>query len=272
MSEPTRQTITVQGLATSYAVAGSPDGASDRLPIVALHGWGGSIESFWPVAEALAPLGYTVHVLDLPGFGQSALPPTSEDEAWSVPEYAAFVLAYLAAQGLDRVHLLGHSFGGRISLILGAEHADRLDKIVLAGSAGVRPPGNPLRDAAVKAGKRVMQLPGLRALYEPARRRLYEELGATDYLEAGPLQATFVKVVALDLLPVAARVSRPTLLIWGDRDEETPLWMGRQLERTIPDAGLVTFQGAGHFCYLERLADYVRIVNHFLSQSEGEAA
>ena len=90
-------------------------------------------------------------------------------------------------------------------------------------------------------------------------------------LEAGPLQATFVRVVEQDLLPYAARVARPTLLIWGDRDADTPLWMGRQLEQTIPDAGLVVFQGAGHFSYLERLPDYVRIVHHFFSQQD-EAA
>src|SRR5690606_20062375 len=95
---------------------------------------------------------------------------------WGVPEYAAFVLAYLDAQGLARPHLLGHSFGGRISLILGAEHPERVDKLVLADSAGVPNPANPARDAAVKAAKGVLSLPGLKRLYEPVRRRAYEQL------------------------------------------------------------------------------------------------
>ncbi len=265
MTDIPLETITVAGLATEHAVAvGASEKAGSTLPVLALHGWGGSVESFWPVAQQLARLGHTTYVPALPGFGETALPPT----AWGVPEYADFVLAYLDVLGLKQVHLLGHSFGGRISLILGADHPDRIGKIVLADSAGVRPPGNPVRDALIKIGKTVMQLPGLRLLYEPLRRRLYRQLGATDYLEAGPLQETFVRVVEQDLLPYAARVSRPTLLIWGDRDKDTPLWQGRQLEQTIPDAGLVVFQGAGHFSYLERLPDYIRIVHHFLSQPD----
>ncbi len=261
----TREFISVGGLRAAYAVCGE-----GPAPVLALHGWGGSIESFWPVAQQLirqpdAP--YTVYVLDLPGFGESALPP----EPWGVPEYAAFVLGALDALGLARVHLLGHSFGGRISLILGAEHPERLDKIVLAGSAGVPNPPNPARDAAVKAAKSLFQLPGLKQLYEPVRRRAYERLGATDYLEAGALKESFVKVIAQDLLPYAARVARPTLLIWGDRDEDTPLWQGRKLEAAIPDAGLIIFPGAGHFSYLERLPEYVRIVHHFLRDPAGEA-
>jgi pimeloyl-ACP methyl ester carboxylesterase len=259
MAEVTRSKIDILGLSTAFAVGGSGPTA-----VLALHGWGGSIESFWPVAQQLDRLGdYTTHVLDLPGFGETALPP----DPWGVPEYAAFVLAYMDAQGLRRAHLLGHSFGGRISLILGADHPERVDKMVLADSAGVPNPAIPGRDAAVKAAKMVFSLPGLKRLYEPVRRRAYEQIGATDYLEAGALRATFVKVIEQDLLPYAARVSRPTLLIWGDRDEDTPLWQGRRLAETIPDAGLVVLAGAGHFSYLERLPEYIRIVHHFFREA-----
>jgi pimeloyl-ACP methyl ester carboxylesterase len=264
MTDAPLQMIAVVGLTTAYALA---EGSGvDSLPVLALHGWGGSIASFWPVAQQLQRCGYTTHVLALPGFGGTQLPP----EPWGVPEYADFALAYLDAQGLARVHLLGHSFGGRICLILGAEHADRVGKIVLANCAGVRQPPNPAWNVLVRASKAVFSLPGLNRLYEPVRRRAYRYLGATDYLEAGPLQDTFVRVVEQDLLPYAARISRPTLLIWGDRDRDTPLRQGQQLEQTIPDAGLHVFQGAGHFSYLERLPDYVRIVNHFFSQDSDE--
>lgn len=264
MSEAQPKTISVAGLTTSYAVA--EGGSADKLPVLALHGWGGSIDSFWPVAEQLAKSDFTVHVIDFPGFGGTDMPP----EPWGVPDYVQFVLAYMDTQGLERVHLLGHSFGGRVSLILGSDHADRVDKMVLANSAGVLPPDNPLRDGAVKAAKSVMRLPGLRKLYEPVRRKAYEQMGATDYLDAGALRETFVKVIEQDLLPFAARVSRPTLLFWGDRDLDTPVWQARQLEQAIPDAGLIIMPGAGHFSYLERLPDYVRIVLHFLTQPAEE--
>ncbi len=143
--------------------------------------------------------------------------------------------------------------------------------MVLASSAGVPNPPNPMREAAVKAAKSVLSLPGLNKLYEPVRRWAYQQMGSTDYLESGVLKETFVKVIEQDLLPYAVRVRRPTLLIWGDRDEDTPLWQGRKLEAAIPDAGMVVYPGAGHFSYLERLPDYIRVVNHFLTDnSDGE--
>ena len=74
-----------------------------------------------------------------------------------------------------------------------------------------------------------------------------------------------MQVIEEDLTPYARRVQAPTVLIWGDQDTETPLWQGQRLEQLIPDAGLIVFQGAGHFAFTERLADYVRIVDHFLS-------
>ncbi len=62
------------------------------------------------------------------------------------------------------------------------------------------------------------------------------------------------------------RVQASTLLFWGDKDEDTPLWQGRELEALIPDAGLIVYEGAGHYSYLERLADTVKTLDYFLKQ------
>ena len=77
------------------------------------------------------------------------------------------------------------------------------------------------------------------------------------------MRETFVKVVNKDLRPYAARISRPTLLFWGDKDEDTPLWQGQELEKLIPDAGLIVYEGAGHYSYLERLNETVKTVDYF---------
>jgi len=130
LSQPSVEVRPIDGLQTGVCISG------EGKPVVALHGWGGSVQSFWPVAERLAPLGYQVHLIDLPGFGKSDLPPV----VWGVADYARFVLAYLEEMHLDRVALLGHSFGGRISLILAAEHPERISRMVLANSAGLRKP------------------------------------------------------------------------------------------------------------------------------------
>ncbi len=79
------------------------------------------------------------------------------------------------------------------------------------------------------------------------------------------MRETFVKVVNEDLLPYAAQVKPSTLLFWGDQDMDTPLSQGQLLEKTIPDAGLVVWEGAGHYSYLDRLADTVRVMDHFFN-------
>lgn len=256
MKTITRTYTTIDGLRTAEHVIGNGD------PVVLLHGWGASIDLLSPLGDRLAPLGCRVHMLDLPGFGETD-PPV---EAWSVNDYANFVLAYLDHHDLARVQVFGHSFGGRLGLILGADHPTRLHKLALADSAGIRPK-TPLsqraRLATYKFARDGLSRIGLRGQSDRLRTWYTKRYGSTDYQAAGVLRETFVRVVNEDLLPVAARVSVPTLLLWGDRDDDTPLWQGQLLETTIPDAGLVVFDGAGHYSYLDRLSDTVRVLDHF---------
>ena len=78
-----------------------------------------------------------------------------------------------------------------------------------------------------------------------------------------------VRLVNQDLRALLPRISQPVLLIWGDADAETPLADGRLMERLIPDAGLVVFEGAGHYAYLEQAGRFAHIVNVFLRDSRG---
>lgn len=237
------------------------------VPVLMLHGWGANIDLMLPLAKQLAPLGYQVYVPDLPGFGRSDPLPT----AWSVFDYANFVLAYLDANGLDRVHLLGHSFGGRLGLILGADHAHRLNKLALADAAGIRTPPSPssqLRLKTYRLALNTLSAIGLKVQADHLRAWYSNRYGSADYKAAsGVMRETFVKVVNEDLLPYAARVQPSTLLFWGDQDEDTPLWQGQLFEKTIPDAGLIVWEGAGHYSYLDRLADTTRVLDHFFKQT-----
>jgi pimeloyl-ACP methyl ester carboxylesterase len=247
---------TVDGLTVANEIKGDTSGQ----PVLLLHGWGGKIESMQMVADRLVSLGYHTHVIDFPGFGRSELP----NEVWRVADYARFVVDYLASVKLKPVNLIGHSFGGRVSLVLGAEHAEYVDKIVLTSSAGVITPpstGQQLRQSVFNA---VVSLPGMKGFEDQLREWAKEHFGSEDLKTAGPLEPIFRKVIAEDLVPFAAKIKASTLLIWGDQDESTPLWQAQVLEKTIPDAGLVVFNGAGHFAYQERLADFVRIVDTFL--------
>jgi pimeloyl-ACP methyl ester carboxylesterase len=226
--------------------------AADAPAVVLLHGWGANADLVWPLAERLIPLGYRAYAPNLPGFGDSDEPP----DAWTVYDYAQFTLAYLDGHGLDAVYLFGHSFGGRLGVILGADHAARIRAMTLADAAGLRPPTPAWQSARLKLYKGLrdgLNGVGLGGLSDKLRGWYNQRYGSADFnATSGVMRQTFVQVVNEDLRDHARRVAVPTLLIWGENDEDTPLTMGRDLEALIPDAGLVTYPGAGHYSYLEQ--------------------
>ena len=246
----------INGLNVSYQVAGEGD------VVLLLHGWGGEAASFQPVFEWLTR-SHKVYALDLPGFGKSQMPLT----AWDTSDYAQFVTAFLEKFCIPKAHLIGHSFGGRISIILSAEHPEKVDKLILVDSAGIKPRRTAkyyFRVGIAKVGK-LLRRCGKYGNY--LANTVSQRTGSKDYREAGDMRATLVKVVNQDLRPLLPRIAASTLLIWGENDKDTPVSFGRIMEKEIPDAGLVVLKEAGHFSYLDKFPQFCRIVASFLQIS-----
>ncbi|MCS6834449.1 MAG: alpha/beta hydrolase [Anaerolineae bacterium] len=258
---PPLSTITLRDTQVRQAVAGQGE------PLLLLHGWGANSALVWDLAEQLIPQGYRAFAPDLPGFGQTPAP----DQPWTVYDYADWVMAYMDFHQLERVYLFGHSFGGRLGIALGALHPQRIIKMALANSAGVRPKTSKLaqwRLGAYKGLRDQLTRLGARRLAEELRRRYNARYASSDFQATeGIFRQTFINVVREDMLPLAAQVVPSTLLFWGDRDEDTPLWQGQLLEKTIPDAGLIVYEGAGHYSYLERLAETAHTMHYFFHQA-----
>ncbi|MDQ7027719.1 MAG: alpha/beta hydrolase [Anaerolineae bacterium] len=252
--------ITIDNININQAIAG------EGQPVLLLHGWGVNITLVWTLAESLIRHGYRCYAVDMPGFGDTDDPP----QAWTVFDYANFVINYLDYHNLEQVYLFGHSFGGRLGLILGAEYSQRIIKMALSDSAGIReetPLLPRLRLNTYKAIRDTMNTIGLKSFAENLRHQYNKRYASSDFQAvSGVMRQTFVNVVNQDLLDYAARVKVSTILFWGDKDQGTPLWMGQKLEQTIPDAGLVVHQGAGHYAYLDNLADTVRVMDYFFKQ------
>jgi pimeloyl-ACP methyl ester carboxylesterase len=232
-------------------------------PVVVLHGWGGRIESMAPVTSCLASSARVV-ALDLPGFGESPTP----NGVWGTPDYAEFVRDVLATLDIDRAAFVGHSFGAKTSLYLAATHRDLVTKLVAQGASGLRsaPSLKARAKRAVSKGARYagnFGPPG-RAL----RQAVYDRIASQDYKDAGDMRPIFLKVVNEDIGHLLPNVAAPTLLVWGTEDAAAPLLHGRRMEQLIPDAGLVTFEGAGHFAYLDEPDRFCTIVGHFLKMPD----
>lgn len=237
-------------------------------PIVLLHGWGANIELLRPLAECLARLNYEIFMPDLPGFGKSDDPPV----AWTIFDYANLCITYLDHFQLHQVFLFGHSFGGRLGLILGSAHASRIKKMTLSDSAGIITPtplAKQLRLSTYKSIRDGLYAIGAKSIADNLRETYNKRYGSTDYQQvSGIMRETFVNVVNQDLLPHADYVNVPTILIWGDQDEDTPLWQGKKLEQAIKDAALIVYEGAGHYAYLEQPERTARIMDALFRSDE----
>lgn len=247
----------VDGLMTKYTKLG------EGPLVVVLHGWGASLDNLSLLCATLAT-NHTVIGIDLPGFGGTSRP----QEPWDVGEYAKFVRSVLQKLGYDQPHaMIGHSLGGRICIKAIGEGILSPDRLVLIGSAGVKH-SDSLRNQAykliAKTGKLILSLPGLSRLAGRARRKLYEQTGSSDYLLAGEMRPIFSRVVAEDLQSEARKITIPTLLIWGEYDDQAPLTDARIFHDCIQSSRLEVVRGAGHFVHTENPELVNRLVKEFL--------
>lgn len=227
-------------------------------PVLVLHGWGGRIESMAPVISCLSDR-FAVIALDLPGFGESPVP----DGVWGTADYAEFISDLCTERGIERARFVGHSFGAKVAIYLSAIHDRLAEKLVLTGSSGL----TSAPSLKVRAKRTVSRVARAAGRFGPTGERLrsavYKRIASQDYRDAGPLKPIFVKVVNEDISHLLPRIIAPTLLVWGTEDDAVPVAHARMMEELIPDAGLVLFEGAGHFAYLDEPQRFCRIVRHF---------
>lgn len=235
--------------------------------VLLLHGWGCTTEHFRPIIQALEK-DYHLTVIDFPGHGKSGRPP----EPWGVKDFADAVVDVMDQLGIEKCHLIAHSFGGRVSLHLAAHHPERIGKMVLTGCAGLKKPQTEeqkKKSQAYQKKKQQLQnlqkLPLIGKLAENAMEKLRRQYGSADYNALDEeMRKTFVKVISEDLAPLLPKIQASTLLIWGEKDQDTPLWMGQKMEKEIKDAGLVVFENDDHFAYLRQWPRFVQVIKAFL--------
>lgn len=227
-------------------------GTDKNGTIVLLHGWGQNIEMMDMLGRPFSDK-YRIIVLDLPGFGQSPEP----DKPSSVSDYAKAVYMLLKSLKVENPILVGHSFGGRISICYAAKYPT--SKAVLL-SAPFRPSQQKKSNWRVKIFNLVKKFKCLKGLREYLRKKW----GSEDYKNASEInRGTLIKVVNDDLTKYAMTIKCPVLMIYGKEDEAVPISEARELEKLIEDAGLVEYDNAHHYAYLERLNQTLAILNNF---------
>lgn len=245
--------IEIDNLKVAYRVGGTGP------PVVLLHGWGAESGTFQSVFASLSS-SHQVYSLDLPGFGLSEIPPI----AWDAIDYAKLLSSFLDKLNIIKASLIGHSYGGRISIVIAAEEPEKIEKVILVNSAGIKPRRTLKFYCKYLLGRIGRIFRRLGSFGNRLANSIAERVGSRDYKEAGPMRGTMVKSVNQDLSPFLCKIRAETLLIWGEDDNETPLSSGRKMEKEITNAELVVLEDAGHFSYLDQTEQFIQIVSNFL--------
>jgi pimeloyl-ACP methyl ester carboxylesterase len=273
--------IELHGRRAVYRVAGSGP------PVVLIHGMLNSSSHWQAVALELASE-YTVIAPDLIGHGDSAAPRGD----YSLGAHAASIRDLLAAVGIDRATVVGHSLGGGVAMQFFYQFPQRVERLVLISSGGLGHEVSPmLRTAA---------LPGVSALLSAIRPRVLGVIrgGGRRLSERGVGTGVYLQALARALAPLENRGARaaflhtlrsvidvhgqrvsatdrlylleemPTLIMWGERDRTIPLEHGRAAHHAIPGSSFQTLPGAAHFPHLEDPAGVAAALRRFLADTE----
>jgi pimeloyl-ACP methyl ester carboxylesterase len=249
----------------TYRVAGSGP------PIVLIHGMLNSSSHWRSVALNLAG-DYTVIAPDLIGHGDSAAPRGD----YSLGAHAASIRDLLAAVGIDRATVVGHSLGGGVAMQFFYQFPQRVERLVLVSSGGLGHEVSPMLRFATLPGVAALLSLTVRprladALWETGRRLGKREVRAGIYMQAvaralRPLENAEARAAFLQTLRAVIDVhgqrvsatdrlylleSMPTMIVWGERDNTIPLGHGRRAHEAIPHSRFRTLPDAAHFPHLE---------------------
>lgn len=252
--------VLVNGVSIAYQRAGNGP------VLVLLHGFALDSRSWRPQIESLSHW-FSVIAWDAPGAGESQDPPAT----FTIGDWADALAGVLDANGAQRAHILGLSWGGLLAQEFYRRYPTRVISLLLSGTYAGWTGSLPapvaearldaaLEDSMLPAGDFVEKyLPGM--FSDSPTQAARTELGGimADFHPAGfRLMATVLaRADTRDLLP-SIRV--PTLLIWGDADKRSPLAVGLTMRDAIPGARLEVIAAAGHLSNLERPDDFNALV------------
>ncbi len=245
----------------------SDTGSGDAVLI--LHGWGTNMNVYKSIIDYLTPHKRVISY-DIPGFGESSVP----SFAFSTDDYADLALAVLSELNVKKVSLIGHSHGGRTILNLASRENIGIDieKIILIDSAGIVPKKTFMQKLKVrkyKLGKAILSFAPVKKLFPNAIDNYKSKHGSADYKAvAGTVRDSLVKVVNDDYKERMKNIKQSTLLIWGTKDDATPISDAEFMEKNIPDAGLVKVEGGSHYSFLDSPELVRRVIFSFLNITE----
>jgi len=266
------RTVVADGIGTNYLEAGAGSG---RETVLLIHGSGPGVTAYANWRLVLPALAENFHVVapDMVGFGFTDRP---EGVSYSVETWVDQVIGLMDALGLDKVHLVGNSFGGAIALRVAARHPDRVGQLVLMGSMGVPFEITEGLDRVWGYEPSLENMRNVLDVFAHSRVLVNDELAQVRY--EGSIQPGFQESFsAMFPAPRQRWVEAMTtpeeelralphraLIVHGREDRVIPLSNSYRLEELLPNADLSVYSKCGHWSMIERTSDFNRQVRDFL--------
>lgn len=222
-----------------------------KKTIVLLHGWGQNIDMMEPIGNKYLNE-FNILIIDLPGFGKSEEPPYS----WTIYEYVECIKKLVDYLKINKIILIGHSFGGRLSLIYSSKYD--VEKLVCLSSPYCKEITKlPLK---IKLYKQIKKISGLTWLANIMKNKI----GSSDYKNASEImRGVLVKSINVEMEEDIKKIKCPTLLVWGTNDSAVPIKRAYELEKLIKDSAVIKYEGGTHYAYLERLPNLILVLDSF---------
>lgn len=236
-----------------YRVLGKQN-LNKNIPILFLHGWGGSTKSFEYFAKKLSETN-TCILIDFPPFGKSSEPL----QPLNIFDYTLLTNNILNIFSIEKVNIVAHSFGGRVAIELNSYNSKRINKMLLTGCAGIK------KKSFTKFFK-ILKYKFLKCL---CKLKLYKKsklskFGSSDYkCLSNTMKITFKNIVNYNQKNKIKNIKCPTLLVWGKFDKETPFYFTKIFKKHIKDCEVICFENCSHFAYLERTNNFLAIMQSF---------
>jgi pimeloyl-ACP methyl ester carboxylesterase len=250
--------IIINNLLISYNKVGNGEKA-----LLFLHGWRSEASVWRGVVGGSGQwaVGRSVYAIDLPGFGGSEIP----KQPMTVGDYADMVEQFINKLELKDIIIVGHSFGGRVGIKLAAKYPQTISKLVLVDAAGFAMDGKKksLMNSAAKIAKPFFKPNFMQGL----RKKIYQTIGAEDYVVTPQLQQTFINVTSEDLTSDMKNIKCPTLIITGAGDLDTPVEFGERMNSLILNSKFLILPNAGHFSFLDQPDKFVKYLNEFIQNN-----
>lgn len=239
--------IKIDDILVNYVNYGNKNGQD----VVLLHGWGQNIEMMKPLADGI--INSNIYIIDLPGHGLSSEP----NNSWTLDDFVLFLDKLFKKLKIKKPILIGHSFGGEISLLYASKY--EVSKLVILDS-----PFRPIKKKLTlkqKLLKLAKKVPILKKYEEQAKKHF----GSEEYRNATKvMREILVNSVNSDITSEIKKIKAPVIIIWGEYDNTVPLQDAYDMEKLLADSAVIVYEGCTHYAYLENLGKTIGIVNSFI--------